>query len=79
VTGLVEQGWRSYRDQVVPNGAPPVQLQETRRAFFAGAKLLLSVLMNDVTPLSEDAGVQVLEAVDKELNQFRHDVLRGRK
>jgi hypothetical protein len=64
---------------VVPNGAPPVQLQETRRAFFAGAKALLLVLMNDVTPLSEDAGVQVLEAVDKELNQFRHDVLRGRK
>lgn len=79
MTGLIEKGWRSYRDQVVPNGAPPVQLQETRRAFFAGAKALLSVLTNDVTPLSDDAGVQVLEAIDKEFNEFRDDVLGGRK
>jgi hypothetical protein len=77
--GLIERGWRSYRDQVLPNGAPPIQLQETRRAFYAGAKALLTVLTNDVTPLTEDAGVRVLETIDKVLNQFRDDVLGGRK
>ena len=31
------EAWQSYATSVLPIDAPPVQVQETRRAFYAGA------------------------------------------
>jgi len=38
--------WTSYRRDVVPADAPPVQLIECRRAFYAGAAAMLSGMMD---------------------------------
>lgn len=77
--GLIERGWRSYRDHVLPKNAPPVQMQETRRAFYAGAGLLFENLTNAVgaDEVSEDAGVDIMAGVDDEIRQFFKDVERG--
>ena len=40
----VHDQWVSYLEQVMPSNAGPIQIQETRRAFYAGAFALCSLL-----------------------------------
>lgn len=78
---LIENGWRSYAEHVLPAGASPIQKQETRRAFYAGAGLLFEALTNAVGPddVSEDAGMDIMESVDAEIKAFLLDVKAGRR
>ena len=42
---LIRKLWASYeRDILTPAGAPPIQVQECRRAFYAGARGLLAAI-----------------------------------
>jgi hypothetical protein len=41
----LEPEWLSYRRQVVPRDAGGVQVEECRRAFYAGAAALYAVVM----------------------------------
>lgn len=77
---LIENGWRSYAEHVLPTGASRVQTQETRRAFYAGAGLLFEALTNAVGPddVSEAAGMDIMESVDAEIKAFLRDVKAGR-
>lgn len=77
---LIDAGWRSYAEHVLPAGASKVQKQETRRAFYAGAGLLFEALTNAVGPddVSEDAGVEIMESVSAEIKAFLRDVTVGR-
>jgi len=43
--GHVEKIWLEYRQRVIPKSAPPIQLVETRRAFYSGSAALLSILL----------------------------------
>ena len=75
----IETGWRTYAEHVLPAGAPSVQTQETRRAFYAGAWHMLNLLAElGEDSVSEDAGVDVLEALTAEARQFSKDVEEGR-
>lgn len=76
---IVKAGWRSYAEHVLPTGAPSVQVRETRRAFYAGARHLLGVLegIGDHA-VTEDGGVAILQSVSVELTRFLHDVEAGR-
>lgn len=76
---VVKAGWRTYAEHVLPTEALPVQMQETRRAFYAGARYLLGVLegIGD-NAVSEDSGVAILESIAAELTRFLNDVEAGR-
>lgn len=37
---FIERGWNSYR-KLLPADAPPIQIKETRQAFYAGAAINL--------------------------------------
>lgn len=78
--GLVEKGWRLYAEHALPANAPAIQKRETKRAFYAGAGLIFENLTNAVGPedVSEDAGVEIMVAVDAEVRAFLEDVKRGR-
>lgn len=68
---LVRDGWYSYAEKILPKNAPPVQRQETRRAFYAGAWELLCRYAEVGEPeISEDEGVEVLEATKREIETF---------
>lgn len=76
--GKITAAWLSYLDDVLPKNAPPVQIMETRRAFFAGAQACLSeclALGSDDVP--EDAGVDVIEDLRLELQAFGRSVGKG--
>jgi hypothetical protein len=67
--------WESYRTRVVPADAPPIQVQECRRAFYAGAQAFLSAAADSKGPHAEDRAINVM---CNELHQFITDVQNGR-
>lgn len=75
---LIEAGWIGLRLAVVPADAPKVQLEEMRKAFFAGALHLFSSIMTILDegrePSAED--LRRMGLIDTELRSFGHDLER---
>lgn len=69
----LEAEWQSYRAVAVPFDAEKVQLQETKKAFFAGAwaffNLQLKVYEKDKQEPTE-ADMQVLRELQDEMVTF---------
>jgi hypothetical protein len=76
----VKAMWEGFEKDVIPDDAPLVQVQEMRRAFYAGAWAMLvgckSVGNDDVT---EDEGVAQLESWRKECERFVAMMNMGRR
>lgn len=72
--------WANYRERVVPVDAPPVQVQESRRAFYAGAQAFYGLSMEMLTDESEptDGEVAAYEKLIEELEFFCSEVEAGR-
>lgn len=68
--------WADYNATVLPASAGTVQRTETRRAFYAGAKAMLTLVEVGSHAATEDEGVKFLEALNLELRQFA-DLLRA--
>lgn len=77
---LLESAWQSYRAKVIPPGAPGVQLVESRRAFYAGARALLGSLIAVLGPDQEatESDLAIMDSVQEELDEFRKDVENGK-
>ena len=69
---LIAAGWESYLRNVVPADAPPIQVKETRQAFYAGAAILFEVLMKALDPGDEptDRDLQRMADLQKELDEY---------
>jgi|SRR5882724_9382407 len=69
---LIEAGWVSLRIAAIPLDAPPIQLEEMRMAFFAGAQHLFSSLMTIMYPGAEptDDDLNRMDLIDRELRGF---------
>lgn len=72
--------WLSYWTAVKPDNAPPIQLQECRRAFYAGARALLSLEMTQLEDGTEptDADLAMMDEVYAELLAFSEAIGEGR-
>ena len=66
----VAQLYTEFAAMTQPLDAPPVQVQEVRRAFYAGVHALLKTLEYEMELLDEDAGVAHLEALSVEVTAF---------
>lgn len=77
---LVEAGWLSYRILVMPAEVGAVQLDETRKAFFAGAHHLFGSIMTILEPDAEptEADMRRMDLIHQELQKFMAG-LRGEK
>lgn len=65
--------WRLYHQVVlVPAGAPPVQVEETRRAFFAGAIAVLEVVgrISSDDSIDVEKGIEMLEGMTEEVQDY---------
>lgn len=69
----IRDEWDSYLSDVVPKDADPIQVQETRRAFYAGARAMQGLLMV-ATTYSDDAAEQLMQAFENELAAFGKSV-----
>lgn len=52
---VIERSWNSYRAMVIPNGAGPEEIKETRQAFYSGAAVLFTTMTSQ---LFFDEGVE---------------------
>ncbi|HKQ00514.1 MAG TPA: hypothetical protein VJ735_09310 [Actinomycetes bacterium] len=77
---LLAKEWASYRERVVPVNAHAIQVQESRRAFYAGAASLWGLLMTVLDPGEEptDLDMAKMGAFQAELDDFQRDVEAGR-
>ena len=46
---IIASGWALFKHYVIPVGAPPMQLREMEKAFFAGAQHLFGSIMTGLT------------------------------
>jgi len=69
---IVEAGWVSYLRLVVPRNASAVQVEETRRSFFAGAQHLFGSIMTmlDVGAEPTEADLGRMDQIHAELQAF---------
>jgi hypothetical protein len=77
----VQAMWNNFRTQVMPPNAPTVQVQEMRRAFYAGVECTLNRLAGEMTEgdgLDDPADERVVQEVNAELKQFAADVKSGK-
>jgi hypothetical protein len=77
---LLEE-WNGYMKAVFPDGRPDaIQLQETRRAFYAGAHAILSRILGDLTggTEAEEQDLTMMNDFENELRSFNEDVKAGR-
>ena len=77
---LMAEQWDSFARGVLPAGVSPVQKQEMRRAFYAGAQAILFKVIQSFAPETEptDADLQIMTDLDQELRDFGADVKAGR-
>jgi hypothetical protein len=68
----IEKQWLTYRHVVLPKDAPPIQISECRRAFYAGAEGLLSEILETTAD-----GAQCL--CNELTRQKEHDLAGGLK
>lgn len=72
---LIEAEWTGYRMAAVPDKAGAVQLQESRRAFYAGAVAMLT-LMVESARRNEDVH-ELISKLDTEIRDFGERVKKG--
>lgn len=72
----VAESWETYRQAVLPKNASPVQVQETRRAFYAGSYFMLMNVAHNVgdEEASEEEGIENLERLKAECEVFAASV-----
>jgi hypothetical protein len=72
--------WEEFERAILaPANAGPTQVRETRRGFYAGAQVMLSLVLSqvsagdEVTPEDE----ALMERIDAELKEFARAIERG--
>jgi len=68
----VAESWATYQTHVLPREASPVQIEETRRAFYAGVYFCLMNLAYNIGDAStdEEQGIVELEKLKAECEVF---------
>jgi hypothetical protein len=78
---IIADEWNDYRRKVLPATAPAGQVQECKRAFYAGGRALLTAILNILDPSSDDAterDLRVMDSIDRELREFVASVEAGK-
>lgn len=73
----ISEKWLSFHLEVLSDAIPDVEIIDMRRAFYAGAAALLSLMEENVAGVPDDEGVTFLEKIQEELIAFSERVGRG--
>jgi hypothetical protein len=76
---LIETAWQDYRAKVIPSEAGAIQITESRRAFYAGARSLLVSMMKVFGPDQEptESDMLIMDGIKGELDQFLKDLQKS--
>lgn len=72
MSGLIDRMFQCYRRMVIPADAPAVQVEECRRAFFAGASTLFKLLTQHVSDGEDitEQDMRMMGDIQNELSAF---------
>jgi len=73
----IQSQWEAFCVLCMPKDAPQIQMQEMKRAFYAGAEGMIR-LLHTTGEASEDGGVMMIEGWHEECRQFALQVVRGK-
>lgn len=74
----IENLWESYQNKVLKGVTNPVQLTETKRGFFAGAKAYSKIIIAiSSMDISEDDGAFLMGEIEMEIKKFSVNVKNG--
>ncbi|MFN3261233.1 MAG: hypothetical protein ACE37J_11815 [Pikeienuella sp.] len=67
----INDAWEKFRLMVIPDKASAVQIAEMQKAFYAGAAIHRSLLINGVSDEDEptEADMALMERIDAELRE----------
>lgn len=76
----IAEQWESFQREVLPPDCSLVQRREMRRAFYAGARCLLSAIMRGLDPGTEptEDDIARMEEIEMEFKQYELDLKGGR-
>jgi len=75
----VAQMWARFSGMVMPADAPAIQVQEMRRAFYAGCHAVLNAQVSDVVAATSDEEVELwLAGIHSEVAAFFSLIQEGR-
>jgi len=68
---MVESKWDSYERLVIADGAGLVQIEETKKAFYAGVATMFEIATNAPSLLDNFKEFEaMMQGIDKELEDF---------
>jgi len=73
----VQGNCEAYMEAVIPDGASQVQIDETRKAFFAGATIGYELVMRVTVHDDEEKCMKALSEINNELQNFVNKVNSG--
>ena len=77
---LIEHGWISYLEQVVPKDASVGQVQATRQAFYSGACILFGAMLANLSEEQSEAGdvadAALMSAIQTELEEYGMKIVK---
>ena len=73
MTKIVDTQWTRFEKEVIHKEAPEIQKEEIKKAFFAGAFVSFSAMIN-TADLEEKQAVKIIESLAKELEDYRVNV-----
>ena len=74
----IYEHWQRLEAMVMPPDAPPEQVQEMRRSFYAGARAVLRIQASFADDAMSDAAiVGIMVSIHDECQRFAESVLRG--
>ena len=75
----IQVQWNSFEKMVVPQDAPPIQRQEMKLAFYAGAEAMMRINFAVVhDSISVEAGFHILNSCHIECLEFADQVAEGK-
>lgn len=74
----IEQMWDGFAKMVVPASAPEVQRVEMRKAFYAGASALFTLMVKSMSdgPDEMPEDMALMENIQSEIDEFRAELDR---
>lgn len=74
---LIGDGWADYY-QILPKNASPVQISETKRAFYSGAAYLYGSLVGGLKDKTEGDALALMRRISTEIDIFVEDIRNGK-
>lgn len=73
----IEEAWQEYKAKALdPVGAGEVQVDEARRAYYAGAGMVFSEVYGiSDDSVTEDEGLDIIEGIGVELAKYLQDFI----